>query len=169
MSNKTEAALHGRTLQDELRAAAPHSDDYSLLTRAASALAALQPVVVESEEQLRSLPVGSVILSEAYVVGTPICFQQLVEGSWYRGGRARSTHSSYFLPAVLLHLGAGPTQIPAAKAAREICGHQGSHEGEPYGPTSPCILEKDHYAYHEDTTHMPFGPYRHDTSGKQTS
>jgi hypothetical protein len=38
MSNKTEAAFHGRTLQDELRAAAHESDDYNLLTRAADAL-----------------------------------------------------------------------------------------------------------------------------------
>ncbi|WDF32230.1 hypothetical protein PTW37_10120 [Arthrobacter agilis] len=42
MSNKTEAALHSRTLQDELRAAAQESDDYSLLTRAASALDAAE-------------------------------------------------------------------------------------------------------------------------------
>lgn len=65
MSNKTEAALHGRTLQDELRAAAPHSDDYSLLVRAASALDGAKPERVNDIIELALLPTGVVVRSDA--------------------------------------------------------------------------------------------------------
>ncbi|MGP9033657.1 hypothetical protein ACT17S_11365 [Glutamicibacter mysorens] len=71
-------------------------------------LAVAQPEV-NSVEELDALPVGTVVLSTAYVAKQdgyeyPCAFQKLYTGEWHRGGRLSDTHPDYFLPArVLCH------------------------------------------------------------------
>lgn len=60
---------------------------------------------VDTAEELDTLPVGSVVLSEGYhhyANGMPISFQRWYGGDWHRGGRAASTHPDNFLPVKVL-------------------------------------------------------------------
>lgn len=63
---------------------------------------------ITTAEEMDALPVGSVVLSEAYRRDTNdvryrCAFQRLYDGAWYRGGRFRDTEVAYILPAVILH------------------------------------------------------------------
>lgn len=58
---------------------------------------------VTTEDELDTLPVGTVILSPTYAAeGMPVAFQKWADGLWHRGRRCGDTHPAYFLPA--LHL-----------------------------------------------------------------
>ena len=88
--------------------------DAHLLKQLRTALEAAAPhmlAVVSTEEALDALPVGSIVLSDAYRYmvhggadcGWPISFQRWIGGDWHRGGRSGSTHPDNFLPATVLY------------------------------------------------------------------
>ncbi|UYL88331.1 hypothetical protein SEA_EVEPICKLES_44 [Arthrobacter phage EvePickles] len=70
-----------------------------------------KPRIITTTEELDSLPVGSVVLSDAYRYmvhggadcGWPIAFQRWDDKLWHRGARSGDTHPDNFLPATVLH------------------------------------------------------------------
>lgn len=67
-----------------------------------------RPRQVTTVEELNALPVGSVVLSDAYrhsIEDWPVSFQRWGDGDWHRGARSGDTHPDNFLPATVLHVG----------------------------------------------------------------
>jgi len=65
-----------------------------------------RPRDIGTAEELDTLPVGSVVLSDPYrhhSHGFPVAFQRWEDGLWHRGGRSSDTHPDYILPAAVLH------------------------------------------------------------------
>jgi hypothetical protein len=67
-----------------------------------------EPRTIETEEDLDSLPVGSVVLSKEYqVLGDggfwPVSFQRWDDRTWHRGNRSGDTHPDNFLPVTVIH------------------------------------------------------------------
>jgi hypothetical protein len=65
-----------------------------------------RPRTITTAEELDALPIGSVVLSEAYlhhVDHWKVSFQRWDDGSWHRGGRSADTHPDNFLPATVIY------------------------------------------------------------------
>ncbi|WP_426940282.1 hypothetical protein [Pseudarthrobacter sp. S6] len=64
-----------------------------------------KPLEVTTVEELDALPIGSVVLSDAYTgqSGQKISFQRWDDGDWHRGARSGDTHPDNFLPATVLY------------------------------------------------------------------
>lgn len=64
------------------------------------------PRPIETEAELDTLPIGTVVLSKAYqhhIDNVPVSFQRWPDGRWYRGARSSDTHPDVFLPAIVIH------------------------------------------------------------------
>ena len=70
----------------------------------------MKPRTVTTEDELDTLPIGSVVLSEgrSFRGGFRMSFQRWDDGLWHRGARSASTHPDNFLPATVLHEGTQP-------------------------------------------------------------
>ena len=70
-----------------------------------------KPRTITTTEELDTLPVGSVVLSDKYLTHSDqwrVAFQRWNDGLWHRGGRLGDTHPDNFLPATVLHEGNQP-------------------------------------------------------------
>lgn len=74
-------------------------------TKALADLGYTKPRLIVTEEELDTLPNGTVVLSDVYTSnhGQPISFQRWEDGYWHRGARSGSTHPDNFLPVTVIH------------------------------------------------------------------
>jgi len=105
-------------LAEELAAAYGESPSSADDDAADAILAAgyVKPRTITTVEELDALPIGSVVLSDAYRYmmhggadcGWRVSFQRWNDRLWHRGGRASDTHPDNFLPATVLYEGTTP-------------------------------------------------------------
>jgi hypothetical protein len=81
-------------------------DEWEMIADAILAAGYSKPRTITTVEDLDALPVGTVVLSDAYrrhVGDWQVAFQRWDDGDWHRGGRAAHTLPDYIIPATVLY------------------------------------------------------------------